>query len=261
MSRGPGSSGGLGEISEMEGAIQLGANVAAQFTTGARIAPNPGTIRWSGTEFQGWNGVYWVSLSGNTLYDVDGNTYPTVLIGNQEWMQENLRTGKYLNGEQIPMVGDNLQWQELNTGAYSWYEHQNMAENVYGKLYNWYAVIDPRGLCPTGWRIPTATDWVALINFLGGANLAGGKMKETSLRYWNSPNTSATNESGFTGLPSGLRGFNGSFLFQGNSGSWWSSSSDGTLDVYMQSISYNSGISSPYYEDRRSGISVRCIKN
>ncbi|MBK8503491.1 MAG: fibrobacter succinogenes major paralogous domain-containing protein [Saprospiraceae bacterium] len=251
---------GSGEISEIDGAIQIGTNLNAQFGS-SRTNPEAGTIRWSGSDFQGWNGVFWVSLSGNSLYDVDGNTYRTVVIGNQEWMQENLRTGKYLNGESISLVSDNSQWQGLNTGAYSLYEHEATEENVYGKLYNWYAVIDPRGLCPTGWRIPDSGDWTALVDFLGGASLAGGKLKETGLRHWNNPNTNATNESEFTGLAGGFRSFSGSFIFKGNSGSWWSTTTTiGTLDVYIQSLSYGSGITSSYYEDRRSGVSVRCIK-
>jgi uncharacterized protein (TIGR02145 family) len=259
--RGPAPGGGLGEISEIYGALQIGTNLEPQFTSGRNVTPNPGTIRWSGTEFQGWNGVYWVALGGNSLYDVDGHTYKTVVIGNQEWMQENLRTSKYLSGEPIPLVSDNMEWQSLGAGAYCWYDHQHLEENINGKLYNWYAVIDSRKLCPTGWRIPSGADWVELINFLGGANVAGGKMKEATLRHWNSPNASATNESGFTGIPGGIRSFNGSFLYQGNSGSWWSSSSDGTLDVYTQSLGFNSGISGAFYNDRRSGVSVRCIRN
>ncbi len=261
LNRGPGQVGGQGETSEIEGAIQIGTNLEPQFGSSSKIAPNPGTIRWSGSDFQGWNGVFWVSLSGNSLYDVDGNTYKTVVVGGQEWMAENLRTSTYLSGDPIPLIKDNVAWQALSTGAFCWYEQQNLEENIYGKLYNWYSVIDPRGLCPTGWRIPTSADWVVLINFLGGVNLSGGKMKETGPRHWNSPNTNATNESGYTGLPGGIRSFNGSFLYQGVIGSWWSSSSDGTHDVYVQSVGYNSGISNPFYEDRRSGISVRCIKN
>jgi uncharacterized protein (TIGR02145 family) len=126
-------------------------------------------------------------------------------------MRENLRIGKYLNGEPITLVRDKSEWQSLNTEAYSWYENEASHENVYGKLYNWYAVIDPRGLCPTGWRIPNSGDWMALIDFLGGASLAGGKLKETSLRHWNDPNT--TNESEFNGIAGGHRSFNGSFIF------------------------------------------------
>lgn len=134
----------------------------------------------------------------------DDKVYKIVKIGNQVWMAENLNTSHYLNGDSIPQVQDKAEWVALTTGAWCYY--QNDAENgkTYGKLYNWYAVNDPRGLAPEGWHIPTDAEWIALIDYLGGTNVAGGKMKQIGTVHWISPNLGATNESGFSALPGGL---------------------------------------------------------
>ncbi|MBK8504692.1 MAG: fibrobacter succinogenes major paralogous domain-containing protein [Saprospiraceae bacterium] len=251
---------GNGLISEIDGGIQLNAYNGPSFSTASPVYPR-GTIRWSGRDFLGWNGVFWASLTGRPLYDVDSYTYQTDTIGSQIWMKENLKTAKFRNGDPIPEVDSGSSWAALTTGAFCWYENDGDSEYAYGKLYNWYAVNDSRKLCPVGWHIPTEADWNALITFLGGVNLAGGKMKETGLQLWDDPNTGATNESGFSGLAGGLRNFSGNFVFMGGSGSWWGTPAGNFGDAYTQSLNTNTTSAVNYYEDRRSGASVRCIKD
>ncbi len=135
--------------------------------------PEAGTVRFNSTtnDFEGWNGQ-WVSLTGTSgptgsgmVTDIDGNRYLTVTIGTQVWMRENLRTTRYSNGDPIPGVLINSDWTALSTGAWSWYDHDPEKDTPYGKLYNWYAVNDNRGLCPTCWHVPTDTEWTDPGNF------------------------------------------------------------------------------------------------
>ncbi len=140
----------------------------------------------------------------NSVTDIDGNIYETVQIGSQIWMKENLRTTKYANGDVIPNVTDGNQWSNLTTGAWSCYSNNNQIQNLFGNLYNWFAVADQRNICPTGWHVPSDVEWITLTDYLGGESVAGGKMKSTAI-YWQSPNQDATNESGFSGLPGGFR--------------------------------------------------------
>lgn len=192
----------------------------------------------------------------------DGYTYPSIVLGNgQEWMSENLRTTTYANGNPIPNVTDNTQWENLTTGAWSHYNNDSQYENPYGKLYNWYTVDDPRNVCPTGWHVPTDAEWTILSDYLGGENVAGGKMKSTGTQYWLSPNTDATNESGFSGLPGGLRSFNGTFNDIGNLGYWWSSTEYITTNAWYRYLSYDSGIVYRYGNYKKDGFSVRCLRD
>ena len=154
------------------------------------------------------------SSGATTVTDIDGNVYNTVTIGTQVWMKENLKTTKYRNGETI-----------LNTASFSdqWAYGDNESNiPVYGRLYTWYAATNFRGLCPTGWHVPTDAEWTLLTDYLGGEVVAGGKMKEAGTAHWNSPNTGADNSSGWTALPGGYRDFNGTFLSIGSYGYWWS---------------------------------------
>ena len=146
-------------------------------------------------------------------------------IGDQIWATKNLDVATYRNGDAIPQVQDIAAWANLNTGAWCYYENTT----TYGKLYNWYAVNDPRGLAPIGFHIPSEAEWTRLIEYLGGDYIAGGKMKESGTSHWISPNTDATNSSGFTGLPGGYRNNNGTFGGIGAYGYWWSSSE---IDTY-----------------------------
>lgn len=192
----------------------------------------------------------------------DGYTYTSIVLGNgQEWMAENLRTTTYANGDSIPNVTDGTEWQSLTTGAWAHYNNDSQYENPYGKLYNWYTVDDPRNVCPTGWHVPTDAEYTLLTDYLGGEHVAGGKMKSTGTQYWSSPNTDATNESGFSGLPGGNRDSNGAFYLVGDYGLWWSST---TIDAYFawyRWLGYGDvsvGIDYVYEEN---GFSVRCLRD
>jgi uncharacterized protein (TIGR02145 family) len=197
---------------------------------------------------------------GDSVIDVDGNVYATVVIGTQTWMAENLKTSKFADGSVIPNV-NNGDWMFLSTPA--WCNYDNSAENdiTYGKLYNWYTVADPRNLCPAGWHVPSDAEWTTLTTFLGGTSAAGGKMKTTS--GWDAPNTAATNESGFSGLPGGYRNRNtGSFLSVGGSGNWWSSS-ETTLTPFAlyRKLIYTNGNAGWSTSEKPNGFSVRCLRD
>lgn len=191
--------------------------------------------------------------------DGDGNHYPTVAIGTQIWMARNLMTTKYTDGGLIEYPGtDNYAWQTNTTGAYAWYDNNILLKETYGALYNWYAV-DTSILCPDGWHIPSDEEWTLLTTYLGGMDVAGGKMKETGLAHWVDPNLDATNETGFTGLPGGNRNGDGSYGFKGLTGLWWSSTEYLLYGAYDRHI-YNSN-GSIYTEtySRTMGLSVRCV--
>ena len=201
--------------------------------------------------------------AGAGVTDVDGNNYQTVIIGSQEWMKENLRVTKYSNGEIIPNVIDNVEWSSLLfslTGAWAHCSNDSQYENTYGKLYNWYVVSDSRNVCPIGWHVPTDGEWTILTDYLGGEAVAGGKMKSTSTQYWSSPNTNATNESGFSGLPGGYRGTNGSFYLIGNGGTWWSSTEFNLVTALSRGLGYIGGSLDRDDYDKRVGFSLRCLK-
>jgi uncharacterized protein (TIGR02145 family) len=196
----------------------------------------------------------------NTATDIDGNTYETVQIGSQIWMKENLRTTKYANGDVIPNVTDGNQWSNLTTGAWSCYSNDNQYQNIYGNLYNWFAVADQRNICPTGWHVPSDVEWTTLIDYLGDLSVTGGKMKSTDT-YWQSPNQDATNQSGFSGLPGGLRDYDGTFIYIGYNGYWWDSSEAFTNLVWYHLLTYLHGAVNYNYYYKESGLSVRCLKN
>lgn len=183
-------------------------------------------------------------------------------IGTQKWMDKNLDVVTYRNGDVIPQVTDASEWYSLTTGAWCYYNNDPANGAIYGKLYNWYAVNDSRGLAPKGWHIPTIGEWDILSNFLGGDAVAGGKMKSTGIIRWNSPNTDATNESGFTGFPGGYRGSGGGYGSLGNEGYWWSATmADGTTSL-SRALNNHNGVLSRYWgSEVHSGFSVRCIRD
>ena len=184
----------------------------------------------------------------------------TVTIGTQVWMTRNLDVSTYRNGDPIPQVTDRNRWENLTKGAWCYYMNNQATEIVFGKLYNWYAVNDPRGLAPQGMHIPSDGEWTTLINFLGGELIAGGKMKATDL--WNPPNTGATNSSGFSGLPGGFRdGFGEDFKGIGNSGDWWSSTSFNTDNAWAIGVFYKNSDVDRDDDPKTIGLSVRCIKD
>ncbi len=187
-------------------------------------------------------------------------------------MAENLRTTTYANGDPIPNVTDGIQWGALNTGAWAHYENNGSYENPLGKLYNWYAVADPRNVCPTNWHVPTDAEWNTLVGYLdpaydpGAVELfqsatAGGKMKSTGTQYWQAPNTGATNESGFSGLPGGIRTDGGFFYSLESDGHWWSASESGADAWYRSLGSSNANIYRFNYGSETVGFSVRCLRD
>jgi len=199
--------------------------------------------------------------SVNTVTDIDGNVYNTITIGTQVWMAENLKTTKYRDGTTIPNVTDNTAWSNLTTGAYC--DNSNLSSNsdTYGKLYNWYAVADVHNICPTGWHMPTDAEWSVLTTYLGGESVAGGKLKETGTTHWESPNTGATNETGFTALPGGYRYDNGSFYNVGNYGLWWSSTESNISNAWFRDAYYLYNNVNRLNISKKDGFSVRCVKD
>jgi uncharacterized protein (TIGR02145 family) len=139
--------------------------------------------------------------------DVEGNTYKTVVIGNQVWMAHNLKVTQYNNGDPIPTtIPASLDYSGETAPKYQWaYNGDNNNLNDYGRLYTWFAVTDSRGVCPVGWHLPSDSDWGKMITLLGGSSVSDGKLKETGTSHWIHPNQDATNISGFTALPGGYR--------------------------------------------------------
>ena len=197
-----------------------------------------------------------------TVTDIDGNVYNTVTIGNQCWTTENLKTTKYRNGDPLQNVTDNAAWSALSTGGYSWYNNDAATyQSPYGALYNWYSVADSRQLCPSGWHVPTYDEWTILVDYLGGGPLASYKLKEAGTAHWPSPNTGATNSSGFTGLPNGYRAAQGAFIEIGNYGGWWSSTATSETYAIDRALDNNSAGVWLIQDDKRFGFSVRCVKD
>jgi len=203
-----------------------------------------------------------------TVTDVDNNTYNTVQIGTQCWTKSNLKVSKYRNGDNIPTGLSNSAWENTISGAYVIYNNAPVNDGLYGKLYNHYAVTDGRGLCPTGWHVPSDAEWSSLYPHLGEWSVAGGALKSTATQPtaggWNSPNTGATNSSGFTALPGGFRYINGDFYGMPSNGSWWSSSvspgSDGLAAGFRELGSIGSVIGVGIRQ-RTYGFSVRCCRD
>ena len=207
-----------------------------------------------------------LSGSGVTNTDPDGNTYSTVTIGTQVWMASDLKTTKYRDGTPIPLVTDNTAWSKLSTPGYCWYNNDVAAnKDTYGVLYNWYTVNTGK-LCPTGWHVPTDAEWTTLTTFLGGETGAGGKLKETGTSHWASPNTAATNTTGFTALPGGCRYgeptffSEATFSYIGYCGGWWSSSDDTQL-AYLRYMFYFYSTVNRDFGYKNYGLSVRCLRD
>jgi uncharacterized protein (TIGR02145 family) len=186
---------------------------------------------------------------------------PSVSIGTQIFTNSNLDVTTYRDGTEIPEVTDPTAWAALTTGAWCYYANNTANGVIYGKLYNWYAVNDVRGLAPLGYHVPSDAEWTTLTTYLGGESVAGGKMKSTGTSLWTSPNTDATNSSGFSGLPGGFRFNNGPFYFIGNYGYWWSSSESDTPSAWYRTLNYNNGGAYRGNFYKTDGVSVRLIKD
>lgn len=216
--------------------------------------------------FYYYNGTVWIYLGngqggGGHVIDMDGNTYPTVRIGDQEWVAENLRVTHYRNGEVIPNVTDNPTWIVLTTGAYRWYNNNETSYKIpYGALYNWFAVNDSRNLCPASWHVPTDAELTTLTTYLGGLSVAGGKTK-AGLFWTIDANGGATNISGFSAIPGGTCYTDGGFFDIGRFGSYWSSTGYSTTSSWLRTINYNNTSISSYYDFKQVGYSVRCLRD
>jgi uncharacterized protein (TIGR02145 family) len=184
-----------------------------------------------------------------------------VKIGNQYWMTKNLSVSKYRNGDIIPQVQDPTEWANLTTGAWCYYQNNAVHGSIYGKLYNWYAVNDTRGLAPTGWHVPTNAEWTTLTTAIGGmAN--GGSLKEVGTSHWVAPNNGATNSSGFTALPTDRRNVDGSFIvFTGYDGYWWTATSTGATGANTRNLQTGTSEIFLSFTNKHQGLSVRCVKN
>lgn len=194
------------------------------------------------------------------VFDIDGNIYKTVKIGNQIWMTENLKSTQYNDGTIIPLVTGNSTWSMLNTPGYCWlWDDESSYKAIYGALYNWMAVNTGK-LCPIGWHVPTDTEWTTLTTFLGGESVAGGKMKETGTSHWEM-NFGATNEVGFTGLPGGARNSNGSSLSVGTVGYFWSSTQSSTTTSWYRGLYNELKVVERQAFNKKYGLSVRCLKD
>jgi len=195
------------------------------------------------------------------VVDVDGNTYNIVSIGTQIWLKQNLKVTHFQNGDPIQSVADSIQWMNCTSSAYCIY--QNDVNNVatYGRLYNWHAINDSRNIALSGWHVPTDDEWQTLVDYLGGNAVAGGKMKEGGILHWKSPNTDATNESGFTSLPGGFRYDHGYFAYIGERAVFWSATESGSNDALFRILRYENSESINGIQSKGTGCSVRCIKD
>ncbi len=209
---------------------------------------------------------------GGGVKDLDGNTYKTVKIGNQEWMAENLKVTYYRNGDAIPNVTDAKEWSNLTTGACCNYDNDANNLTTYGRLYNWYAVNDSRNIAPEGWHVPSDAEWKTLEMHLGMSKSeaddegwrgtdVGYKLKESGTTHWSSPNTDATNESGFSALPGGYRYHEGPYDRMGLYTHFWSSTESSSSRAWSRSLGYIMTAVPRGNYSKQDGFSVRCVRD
>jgi uncharacterized protein (TIGR02145 family) len=209
--------------------------------------------------------TFTTSATTLSVTDIDLNVYNTVTIGTQTWIVENLKTTKYNDNTEIPLITDNNAWAALTSPGYSWYYNETSYKNNFGALYNWYTVDSSsnggKNVCPVGWHVPTVAEWATLTTFLGGENVAGGKLKEIGSTIWTNPNMGANNETGFSALPGGSRDLYGFFNGIGTYGIWWAVTDvDPTfaLRIYMDSDVGSAESGTGY---KHGGFSIRCLKD
>ncbi len=211
--------------------------------------------------------AYGNEISFSTLIDdSDGNIYRTIQIEDQLWMAENLKTTKYSDGTEIPIITSTSAWESLESPAYCWYGNNIQNKDTYGALYNWYAV-DPssngsKNVCPPNWHVPTLEEWLTLIDYLGGEEIAGRILKEAGGDHWEHQNI-GTNEVGFTALPGGYRQEYGAFREIGKYGRWWTTTVDDDDEDNARQIEMidEEDYAGKWPVDKRQGLSVRCIRD
>lgn len=203
-----------------------------------------------------------LAVAQGTVTDIDGNVYNTVTIGSQVWTKENLRVTHYRNGDPITKVALTSTWNTMTTEAFCWYNNDSTANSqLYGALYNWYAVNDNRKIAPAGWHVPTDAEWTTLENYLGGLTVAGGKLKEAGLTHWASPNTNATNSSGFTALPSGYRYSSGVFDVMTYNALYWTATEQNLYYSKYRYLTYMSEAVTVADNNKKAGQSLRLVKD
>lgn len=195
------------------------------------------------------------------LTDVEGNSYKTVTIGDQVWMSENLKTSKFNDGSEIPLISDPGSWENLSSPGFCWYNNDEATnKDKFGALYNGFAVSSGK-LCPVGWSVPGKEDFKYLMNFLGDSLRAGGKLKETGFVHWLSPNKGALNSSGFTAFGAGIRYFEGTFSSLLMYTSLWSSTELGNDENWYMGLYFADASLTINNKNKRNGFSIRCLKN
>jgi uncharacterized protein (TIGR02145 family) len=193
--------------------------------------------------------------------DFEGNTYKTVRIGSQVWMAESLRTRTFNDGTEISYIADAADWGELTTPGFCWYNNDEASyKDTFGALYNFYAVISGN-LCPAGWHVPSRDEWQQLRDVLGDTLTGGGKLKEEGTLHWNHPNSGATNITGFTAMPAGIRYLEGTFSSLSSFTSFWSSTVYDINNGWYFSLYYNDAVAGMNKTSQRDGFSVRCVKD
>ena len=240
-------------------------SIATGTTITVSVAVKVGGPAGSQRTFVVGPGINNVDFWLNAVSDVDGNSYSAVEIGSKIWMGENLKVTHFRDGTNITNVADSSGWANLSTPGYCWYDNNDsIYKDIYGALYNWYAV-NTNKLCPSGWHVPSDAEWTALTDYLGGTGVAGGKLKEADTIYWNSPDTSATNESGFTAIPGGYRNNAGRFDLLGTQAYWWSNTAynNPSFPSYalFRYLMNTDGDSHRMFAPDPTGFSVRCLRD
>ena len=202
--------------------------------------------------------------AGENITDIDGNSYKTVIIGTQRWMAENLKTTKFNDGTPIPLAIDPSSWLNAKAPARCYYDN-NTSNAKYGSLYNWSVIgiydINSKNVCPAGWHVSRDIDWQDLANYLGGEEVAGGKLKEAGFVNWVSPNTDASNIALFNALPGGLRTSNGNFYWINNKGYWWTATEQSGAESIYRILKFDSSTLDWSFDSRSYGMSIRCVKD
>ena len=251
------------------GTASFALNIGGQSCTITRTVNTGGS---SGSNAScGATNVHNASLTYGSMNDQDGNIYKTIVIGTQEWMAENLKASHYRNGDLIPVVTNNTNWYNLTSGASCWNYNDSLTFNCpYGKLYNGYAMVDPRNLCPAGWHVPNDNEWNQLIGFLdpsynstvtGDQSNAGWKMKNSDLQYWVESQPIVDNSSGFSALPGGFRAIDGYYDPIGGHGAWWSSSLSSLNSAWTRDLYFDNTNIYRYTYDLKGAMSIRCIRD
>ena len=239
------------QVSQDGGASWSSSLKSVKGDVGEKIVSGSHTITWfvleEYNELRGDNIKFKVSASSG---------FPVIKIGSQVWTSKNLDVATYRNGDVIPQVQDASAWASLTTGAWCYYGNDASNGTKYGKLYNWYAVNDPRGLAPKGFHIPSDAEWTVLTDYLGGTAAAGTKMKSSF--GWDE-NGNGTNSSGFAGFPGGYRNYDGTFNSIGRNGNWWSAAESNSNDAWYRNLNYFNGNVLRSDDFKQNAFSVRCL--